>query len=98
MRKGSHHTDAAKAAIGRANSVSRPRRPINEDVKALRLVGRVTVWKFAERTGCTERSARIRLDRLVEHRLASRFTGPRGFRGYLYAVSVSGDVKIKTSD
>jgi DNA-binding Lrp family transcriptional regulator len=84
------HTEEAKQKIGDAL-----RRPIEEDVEALRLVGQTTAWTFAERVGCSEQVARKRLNRLVRDGYAERFTGPRGTRGFLYVMTVPAGMTVE---
>jgi|GEM_PF-6451260 len=90
---GKHHSDVTKQKIAAAL-----RRPLDEDARALRLIGQTTVWDFAERMGCTEKTARKRLGRLVEAKLANRWRGPRGSRGHVYAIAVQPGAEVKQAN
>jgi predicted transcriptional regulator len=69
-------------------------RPLDGDVKTLRLVGQTTVWEYAERVGCSEQVARIRLNRLVGEGMAEKFRGPRGTLGYTYVLTAPAAAKL----
>lgn len=53
------------------------------DREALRLMGAVRTWQYAERTGCSEKTAKERLRRLFERGLAERIK-ERGQIGWTY--------------
>jgi hypothetical protein len=88
VKRGSHHTEASKAAKRRAMTGKRLTKwSTAKDVELLRLMGVVMITEFAERTDCDNRTARRRLDRLIEEGLATRFM-PRGWRAYRYTATI----------
>jgi DNA-binding IclR family transcriptional regulator len=64
--------------------------------QALSLIGQCTIGTFAERTHCSEKTARRRLERLVKEGYAAKFKGGRYSRGYRYAITTPGDLQILT--
>jgi predicted transcriptional regulator len=73
--------------------VGRPRpgdieRRIAEDLEALRLMGAVMTWQYAERVGCAEQTAKNRLRKLHEAGLADRHR-ERAQIGWTYEAKAS---------
>jgi predicted ArsR family transcriptional regulator len=86
--KGKHHSDAAKRKISQALT-----RPTDDDALALRVLGKVTSWEFAERCGISEQASRKRLERLVAEGVAERYT-LRGMRGYTYVAVLPPNLSV----
>ncbi len=58
-------------------------RRIGEDCEALRLMGAVMTWEYADRVGCSEQIAKNRLRVLYEKGMATR-KRERGQIGWTY--------------
>jgi hypothetical protein len=82
MNKGEQHSADTRRRI--AETVKEPLADrLARDREALRLIGPVHTWEFAERVGCSEKMAVYRLRRLYEAGLATR-SPTRRPRGYKY--------------
>jgi DNA-binding MarR family transcriptional regulator len=60
---------------------------VAEDAKTLRLMGQASPLTYAERVGCSEKTASNRLKRLVEWGYAERWR-ERDARSYRYTITI----------
>jgi len=84
MKKGEAHSEATKRLMSESKKLS-PEERLQKDHDALRLIGPAKTWEFAERIGCSEKSAVYRLRYLYDAGLASR-SRERGATAYTYEV------------
>ena len=70
-----------------------PEALLQEDAETLRLVGPMNKITFAERVGCSERIAHLRLSRLVEAGYADRWK-ERGASAHTYTAVIPAGAKL----
>ena len=85
MKRGEKHSEATKRAMSESHKMTEAQRTA-KDRDALRLMGPVKTWEFAERVGCSEKMAVYRLRRLYDAGLATRESDRRS-RGYTYTAA-----------
>lgn len=91
MNRGETQSEAARRRISEGKRLGREGR-LREDQVALRALGQTNKFDFAERMDTTPRTAKIRLDRLVDAGLAYEWI-ERGHRAPTYAVTIPPGVK-----
>jgi hypothetical protein len=72
MRKGTKQTDEARQKMSETKSIPLEQR-IAEDRERLRLMGQTNRFLWAEKFGCSEKTAIVRLNRLVDSGYAEKF-------------------------
>ncbi len=92
MRKGQKQTDEAKRRMSETKRIP-PEQRIQEDRERLRLLGQTDRFVWAEKFGCSEKTANQRLGRLVEAGYAERYR-QRGASAYTYTITIPPGAQI----